>query len=55
VDEVVKMLEKAQKEKLWGNLQIDFHDGEIVLVRKTETTKITGTENTRRNEYRHSR
>jgi hypothetical protein len=53
VEEVVKMLEKAQKEKLWGNLQIDFHDGEIVLVRKTETTKIiTGMEKPRHNANR---
>jgi hypothetical protein len=55
VNEVIKMLEKAQKEKLWGNLQIDFRDGEVILVRKTETLKITGTENTRQNEYRSSR
>jgi len=55
MDEVVKMIEKAQREKLWGNLQIDFHDGEIVLVRKTETTKITGTENTRQNVHRNGR
>jgi ribosomal protein S1 len=53
MNEVIKMLEKAQKEKLWGNLQIDFHNGEIVLVRKTETTKL-GTESTR-HEYRNSR
>jgi hypothetical protein len=52
MDTVIKMLEKAQREKLWGNLQIDFHNGEVVLVRKTETTKITGTENTR---HEHSR
>jgi ribosomal protein S1 len=53
MDAVIKMLEKAKQEKLWGNLQIDFHNGEIVLVRKTETTKI-GTENTR-HEHRTSR
>jgi hypothetical protein len=54
MNEVIRMLEKAQKEKLWGNLQIDFHNGEVVLIRKTETTKITGTESTR-HEYRNSR
>ena len=54
MNEVIKMLEKAQKEKLWGNLQIDFHNGEVVLIRKTETTKITGME-TNRHEYRNSR
>ena len=50
----MKMLEKAKKERLYGNLQIDFRDGEIVLIRKTETMKV-GTENTRLDEYRDRR
>ena len=48
---LIAMIEKAQRDKLWGNLQIDFQRGEIVLIRKTETVKVH-TENNREHEHR---
>jgi len=28
------------RERLWGTIQIDFQDGEVILVRRTETEKV---------------
>jgi hypothetical protein len=38
------MLQKAQREQFYGQLQIDFRAGEITLVRRTETIKIENTD-----------
>jgi hypothetical protein len=39
MNEIVAMLQKAQRESFWGQIQIDFHRGEVTLIRKTETFK----------------
>jgi hypothetical protein len=56
VNEIVEMLQKAVKEKFWGQVEFTFHDGEVTLVRKTETIKLNkGAENNRHNEQRNRR
>ncbi len=47
MDEVTKLLKEAQAGKFWGNIQLDFQDGELVLIRKTETIKVTRKEKPR--------
>jgi len=34
-----EMLQKAQQERFWGSIQIDFQEGAVVLIRRTETFK----------------
>jgi hypothetical protein len=38
-----KHIADAQRSRLWGCLQFDFQDGQLVLVRKQETFKPKGT------------
>jgi len=35
-------LREAAKPGFWGQIQIDYQDGQPVLIRKTETTKLEG-------------
>jgi hypothetical protein len=51
--EIPNLLNEAAEARLWGTLQFDFQDGEIVLIRRTETVKI-GEENNR-HERTHTR
>jgi len=44
----VEVLAQIAKERFWGNVQFDFQDGEITVIRKTETIKVQGKENNRR-------
>jgi len=44
MNDVIAMLQKAQREQFYGQLQIDFRAGEITLVRRTETIKIETTD-----------
>ena len=44
MNDVIAMLQKAQREQFYGQLQIDFRAGEITLVRRTETIKIENTD-----------
>lgn len=37
------MLTTAEKERTWGNLEIELRDGAPVLVRKSTTEKLDGT------------
>jgi hypothetical protein len=37
--QIFEMLQKAAKEHFWGQIQADFRDGEVVLLRRTETMK----------------
>jgi hypothetical protein len=46
----IEVLNEAAREKFWGSVQFDFRDGEVTLIRKTETIKVQGTENTRPND-----
>ncbi len=46
--ELQAILAEAQRARFWGSLQLDFHAGELVLIRKTETIKpLHRKENTR--------
>lgn len=38
--QIEKVLEEARRGRMWGNIQIDFQDGQPVVIRKTETFKI---------------
>jgi hypothetical protein len=40
LSELSRLLEEAKDERLWGSIQLDFQDGEPVLIRRTETRKI---------------
>lgn len=44
--EVDELIKKAEQDRLWGCIQIDFQDGNVVLIRKTETIKPTLAEGT---------
>lgn len=56
LNEIIAMLEKAQSQNFWGQIQIDFQNGTITVVRRTETIKVTSNNgkenNTRPYEYR---
>ncbi|HXX18707.1 MAG TPA: hypothetical protein VEJ46_04845 [Candidatus Acidoferrum sp.] len=44
--EVDELIQQAEQDRLWGCIQIDFQDGNVVLIRKTETIKPTPAEGT---------
>ena len=44
--EAVEVLQEIASDKFWGSVQFEVRDGEVTLIRKTETIKV-GTENTR--------
>ncbi len=35
--DAVEVLKQIAREKFWGSVQFDFRDGEVTLIRKTET------------------
>ena len=58
MNEVIAMLEKAQGQNFWGQIQIDFQNGAIIVVRRTETIKVTsnnGKETLRLHDSRYNR
>jgi len=40
MDEVTRLLQEAQSTKFWGSIQLDFQDGQLNVIRKSETIKI---------------
>jgi hypothetical protein len=40
-EEIAQLLQDIQKRKFWGVLQLEFQQGELSLIRKTETIKTT--------------
>src|SRR6266404_1055422 len=48
--EVIAVLNQLAKEKFWGNVQRDFRDGEVTVLRKTETVRMDGDRNNLPNE-----
>jgi hypothetical protein len=46
---VEKYLNEVKQRRFWGSLQLDFQDGQLVLIRKQGTIKIAGVNN--RNEH----
>jgi len=59
LNEIIAMLEKAQSQSFWGQIQIDFQNGAITIIRRTETIKVTGNNgkenNTRQHDSRYNR
>lgn len=41
--EAVSILENLTRSGFWGEVSFSFQGGEVVLIRKTETTKPKGT------------
>jgi len=39
LEQISKLLDELYRGRFWGNLQIDFQDGQPVVVRKTESFK----------------
>ncbi len=35
-----EMITKARKKKMWGKIQIEFRDGQILFIDQNETRKI---------------
>jgi len=43
MSQVEKMLHEIEQARFWGSMQIDFQNGQVTLIRKTETIKPQGT------------
>jgi hypothetical protein len=43
MNQVEKMLREIEQARFWGSLQVDFQNGQVSLIRKTETIKPEGT------------
>jgi len=54
LNEIIAMLEKAQSQNFWGQIQIDFQNGAIIVIRRTETIK-PGKETLRLHDSRYNR
>ena len=54
MNDIIAMLQKAQKEGFWGQIEVTFHNGEITVVRRVETFKINSKDGqgNNRHEYR---
>ena len=37
--EINTLIQQALQQKLWGKMELEFQEGRIVLIRKTETFK----------------
>jgi hypothetical protein len=37
---LTQLLTEVERNRFWGNLELNYQDGQLVLVRKTETFKI---------------
>jgi len=42
------MLDQAEREKTWGQIEIELREGEPTLLRKSSTEKLDDRENNRR-------
>jgi hypothetical protein len=49
------LLDQLRRSRFWGNVQLDFHDGEITLIRKTETFKPKMENNRQNNRHGYDR
>jgi hypothetical protein len=41
--EIERILREASEARFWGDIQLEYKDGQVILIRKTETIKLTGT------------
>jgi hypothetical protein len=39
MSQVEKLLREIEQARFWGSLQVDFQNGQVTLIRKTETFK----------------
>ena len=51
MDKLTKVLQEAQAPGWWGHIELDFADGELTVIRKTETTKLTTRKGAIRDEH----
>lgn len=42
---LTQLLAEAESERFWGSLELTYQEGQLVLVRKSETFKIKSQEN----------
>lgn len=40
--DAIVVLQQLAKDKFWGNVQLDFKDGQVTVLRKTETVRLDG-------------
>jgi hypothetical protein len=45
------VLQEAKTPGFWGHIELDFADGELVVIRKTQTTKLKTRTGAKRDEY----
>jgi hypothetical protein len=45
MNKINECIREAESEKLWGQIQIDYQNGVAVVVRKTETYKLSREDN----------
>jgi hypothetical protein len=38
--DLTAVLKEASSPGFWGHVELDYNDGELVVIRKTETTKL---------------
>jgi hypothetical protein len=38
--DLTSVLKEASSPGFWGHVELDYNDGELVVIRKTETTKL---------------
>jgi len=38
---IPELIAELKRGRFWGSLQIDFQNGEVLLIRKTETLKVS--------------
>jgi hypothetical protein len=51
VKDAIAVLQQLMKDKFWGNVQLDFRDGQITVFRKTETVRLDGDRKNLPNEH----
>ena len=39
-EEMLAMLREAERTRFWGSIEFEYRDGQVAVVRKTETKKI---------------
>jgi hypothetical protein len=52
MNKINQCIKEAETEKLWGQIQIDFQNGVAVVVRKTETFKLSREENNAHHDHK---
>jgi hypothetical protein len=55
MNDVEKALQTASTHGFWGQIQIDYQDGEPVVIRLIQTTNLKKAEDNRRHEARRNK